>query len=231
MPLPTTPQAVLNDAIGSSVARYYGLTSVPEEYRKPPAEGWNLNAFDKLIASLPRAPGAAAPGGVDYSEGWRKPLKDHLVQSEDVRYSSYNDSKGFRTVGVGFNLDRPGGRDDFKRALGVDDAFFDSVYKGSQRLNDRQVQALLDYDLPKLHGQLMKDTGGRNLPDNQTAALLSLAFNYGYAGMKKLGILDMVLNGRVGEAANKTATLPGPKSRRLAEAKLLGGLDARISYN
>lgn len=231
MPLPTTPEGVINDAIGSSVARYYGLTSVPEEYRKPPAEGWNLNAFDKLVAGIPRTPGAAAPGTTDYSVGWMKPLKDHLVQSEDVRYTSYNDSKGFRTVGIGFNLDRKGGREDFKRALGVDDAFYDAVYKGSQRLSDRQVQALLDYDIPKLHGQLLKDTGGRNLPDNQTAALLSLAFNYGYAGMKKLGVLDLVLGGRLHEAVNKTANLPGSRSRRLAEAKLLGGLDAHISLN
>lgn len=230
MTLPITKDAVIRDAVGSVVQKRYALGEIPAANAKPPVEGWGLEYFQTLVNSLPRSPGAAMPGAKDHSEGWLKPLKEFLTEEEGVRTRSYDDTKGNRTVGIGFNLDRPGGREDFKKALGADDKFFDAVYQGTAQLTRAQVEALLDYDLPNLHSQLMRDTGGRSLSDNQTVALMSLAFNFGYQGAKKQGILDLVLQGRLNEAVQRTASLPGGKSRRIKEAKILGGLDAQLAF-
>ncbi len=55
---------------------------------------------------------------------------------------------GHPTVGVGFNMDRPGAEADFNKALGqTDRTLFEKVYTGTATLTDEQVNDLFEQDL------------------------------------------------------------------------------------
>ena len=113
---------------------------------------------------------------------------DFISELEGTRTRAYDDSTGRPvnpaerpngnvTVGVGFNMDAEGNRDQFKQTLGLTDKDFDEVYNGRRRLSADQVRRLFDatsVEAESIVADRFKDV---DLTDHQRLALVSLAFN------------------------------------------------------
>jgi GH24 family phage-related lysozyme (muramidase) len=69
-------------------------------------------------------------------------LAKYLTFNEGLRTRRYYDSRGFPTVGVGFNLARPGAKEAIE-AIGAD---FDRIKSGAVSLTQGQAAALLESD-------------------------------------------------------------------------------------
>jgi len=103
-------------------------------------------------------------------------LTRNIARHEGSRNRAYNDTEGNRTVGVGFNMDRPSARQAIE-AVGAD---FDAVYRGTQALTDAQIESLLQEDI----ATAIDDASGF-LPNMQAhpapvqEAVVNMAFNLG----------------------------------------------------
>jgi lysozyme len=105
-------------------------------------------------------------------------LAKYLTFNEGLRTRRYYDSRGFPTIGIGFNLARPGARAEIE-AVGAD---FDRIRSGKDSLSESQVAALLASD-----ARAAIDSARSLFPDfdNYDPArqliLADLAFNLGEA--------------------------------------------------
>lgn len=77
----------------------------------------------------------------------REILFRQLKKHEGDREYSYDDSKGFRTIGIGFNMDRAGAREFAKSLLGITDSEWIALYGGRAKLNGEQINLLLEKDI------------------------------------------------------------------------------------
>lgn len=104
-----------------------------------------------------------------------------VEKHEGRRRRVYLDTEGHPTVGVGFNLDRPGAREALDR-VGADYA---AVLAGTLILTDEQIDALLARDLAEAadSARAVCPTFDR-LPAGAQIALIDMAFNLGRAGLQ-----------------------------------------------
>lgn len=115
-------------------------------------------------------------------------IEDH----EGRRTQTYTDTEGFRTVGVGFNLDRAGARSRI-RQLGVD---FDELHAGNIQLTNDQIDQLFMDDVVNARQQVVKIFPDiSNFSPTRQAALTDMLFNLGFSRLK--GFQKMI------KAANK----------------------------
>jgi GH24 family phage-related lysozyme (muramidase) len=172
------------------------------------------------------------------SETYKSRRYDWFVREEGVRLAAYDDGvegagpngKGYRTVGVGFNMDTPGHREVFKKTLGVDDAFFDAVYAGKASITRDQAKALFEVKIQDGEKLLESRFGDINLSDNQRMSLLSLAYNGTSLIGPKItaavrsrnwqGVVDEILYNSNG---GKSKGLRGIPARRWREATMFAG--------
>ena len=113
------------------------------------------------------------PAGQAYSDrryATIAPREGPVLRAED-------DGKGYMTVGVGYNMDRSGGRDTFKRVLGVDDKFFDDVRNRNVQITPEQSKKLFASDMNDAEAIIQKKFGHLALPESKRIALVSMAFN------------------------------------------------------
>ena len=98
---------------------------------------------------------------------------------EGYRDKVYLDSKGNPTIGVGFNLNKPGARGKIE-GVGAD---YDAVLDGSQRLNDRQIKTLFDNDMNEAVGCASSwlRSNWHALGSDPQSAVADMAFNMGCA--------------------------------------------------
>lgn len=97
---------------------------------------------------------------------------------EGRRHRVYRDSRGNRTVGVGFNLDRPGAAEDIGRLLkGVG---YTALRRGTTTLTDAQIDVLLRYDVQRAietaKGQIIDFN---RLPRQAQLVLVDMTYNMG----------------------------------------------------
>lgn len=122
------------------------------------------------------------------TDTYRQRRFEFLSREEGIRTRAYDDAtglpvtdpsqvKGNITVGIGFNMDAPGNREDFKRATGLSDKDFDEVRAGKKRLTQEQVRKLFDYSVLEAEDFVKKKFKGVDLTEHQRIALVSLAFN------------------------------------------------------
>ena len=119
---------------------------------------------------------------------------------EGVEYEVYTDTTGHRTVGIGFNLERMDAPT-ILESLGMD---HHSVVTGGYRLNDGEVEALLQIDLDKLLVQIYDLIPNFDeLNDVRQRVVVDMLFNLGYLGFKKFkNTRQYIINGDYSKAAS-----------------------------
>jgi GH24 family phage-related lysozyme (muramidase) len=97
---------------------------------------------------------------------------------EGRRHRVYTDSRGHLTIGVGFNLDRPGAADDLQRLLpGVN---VRALRRGSTRLTDAQIDRLLEHDAARALAEARRCFDNfDSLPRTAQLILVDMTFNLG----------------------------------------------------
>ncbi len=109
-------------------------------------------------------------------------LTDHAMAFiepfEDRRHRSYRDSRGYLTIGVGFNLDRPGAAEDINRLLpGVG---YHALRRGEISLTDAQIDVLLRHDTQRATETARRQVEGfENLPLDAQLIVIDMTFNTG----------------------------------------------------
>jgi GH24 family phage-related lysozyme (muramidase) len=105
-------------------------------------------------------------------------LKSLLIAHEGVRSRRYLDTRGKRTIGVGYNLDKSGGQAEFVSVL--PHLNYANILAGTMMLSSDDIQTLLDHSIaiaiddakflvPSFDAQ----------PENVQYVLVDLAFNMG----------------------------------------------------
>lgn len=99
-----------------------------------------------------------------------------IERSEGRRSRAYRDSRGRLTVGVGFNLDRPGARLQFEAAV---PGLYREVRAG-RRLTNAQIDALLRADAATALATARRQVPGFDqLPRDARLVLTDMAYNLG----------------------------------------------------
>lgn len=175
---------------------------------------------------------------IPVNETYKSRRYDWFVREEGVRLAAYDDGvegvgpngRGYRTVGVGFNMDAPGHKDVFIKTLGVDSKFFDDVYAGKASITRDQAKALFEVKIQDAEKLLERKFGDINLSDNQRMSLLSLAYNGESLIGPKItaavrsgnaqGVVDEILYNSNG---GRSKSLRGIPARRWREANMFAG--------
>ena len=100
-----------------------------------------------------------------------------IAKREKTELKAYDDNAKKRTVGTGFNLDAPGNKEQFKKVLGVDDAFLKSVYDGKTELTPAQAEKLFNATLDEAEKVVDSRFKGITLGPSERMAMVSMAFN------------------------------------------------------
>jgi lysozyme len=109
--------------------------------------------------------------------GLSQDIKDMIKRHEGVRFTTYNDSRGIPTVGIGYNLQNSNAKR-VLRSLGLD---YDAVLAKRQSLNENQVNALFELSLTEAI-KTAQDTFSsfNNQPEAIKGVLIDMSFNLGY---------------------------------------------------
>eukprot|EP01086_Lenisia_limosa_P001105 TRINITY_DN11_c1_g1_i1.p1 TRINITY_DN11_c1_g1~~TRINITY_DN11_c1_g1_i1.p1 ORF type:complete len:185 (+),score=54.01 TRINITY_DN11_c1_g1_i1:47-601(+) len=109
-------------------------------------------------------------------------VEDYIGHNEGVRKCAYTDSRGYRTVGIGFNLDAAGAQKKIE-ALGVN---YHALYTGKVCLTLHQVDQLFQ----TVFNQVVHNTAA-NFPSMNSygcprrMVLIDFTYNLGQAGVAK----------------------------------------------
>lgn len=99
--------------------------------------------------------------------------------NEGRRTRAYDDSRGYRTIGVGFCID-PRIRPDARQKIESLGANFDAVYNQRQELTDQQVNELLKESISEAIQTAQGYIGDLSShPKNVQIAIIDMAFNLG----------------------------------------------------
>ncbi len=109
-------------------------------------------------------------------------LEKQLIRHEGYRTSTYLDTKGIPTIGVGFNLQRP----DASNLLQKVNADYNKILQGNQKLDDSQIMRLFRYDLSNavINARQIVKTFDKQPPQVQEV-IVNMTFNLGPGGLKK----------------------------------------------
>src|SRR5262245_15800594 len=103
-------------------------------------------------------------------------LRQFIILSEGYETHVYTDNHGHPTIGIGYNLDRAGAREQLTR-LGVD---YDRVRSGAIDLTRAQVEALYRVDVQRALAaaqRIFPNFG--NIGNARQIALVDMIFNLG----------------------------------------------------
>jgi GH24 family phage-related lysozyme (muramidase) len=106
----------------------------------------------------------------------RAALKTRIRDYEGCEYEAYDDTEGYRTVAIGFNLDDPGAKDAIE-GLGLD---FDLVYDAEVALSDGHCEALLDLRLDTAINDAMSLVSNfATQPEDIQGVITDMCYNLG----------------------------------------------------
>jgi GH24 family phage-related lysozyme (muramidase) len=106
----------------------------------------------------------------------RQRLIKRLRDYEGCEYTAYDDSRGYRTVAIGYLLDSSEAREPVEK-LGLD---FEGVYKGDVALTDEHCSTLLDHklDVATSDAKRLVSNFGQH-PDDVQEVIVDMAYNLG----------------------------------------------------
>lgn len=144
-------------------------TVQPAHPQQTPQDAPVVIPTDLIDDAAPEAD--AGPSLIDQAVAFIEPF-------EGRRHRVYRDSRGNRTVGVGFNLDRPGAAEDIGRLLkGVGYA---ALRRGTTTLTDAQVDVLLRHDVQRAIDTARRQvTGFDTLPFDAQLIIIDMTYNIG----------------------------------------------------
>jgi GH24 family phage-related lysozyme (muramidase) len=120
-------------------------------------------------------------------------LRRFIEAHEGRRVDAYLDSRGIRTIGVGFNLQRPDAREKIT-ALGLS---YDAVCRGEVRLTDAQIDRLLDSDIADAEAGARRCVRGFDvLPAQAKMVVIDMVFNLGVGGFSAFRKMIAALEAR-----------------------------------
>ncbi len=185
-------------------------------------------AFTHDIAADSKKPATVRVGRVSKTSPCcleiRAAAKTMLRQHEGVHSRVYLDTEGNRTIGVGFNLDRPDAAERIKRIRAVTPRPWVSraTILAGDKLRDDQIEALLDVDLTDTIADLVTlFPRFDEMPKRVQLALIDLRFNCGPAGFRTfVNTLKSFAAGEYHDAAKRLsgsrwAQQVGPRARRV----------------
>jgi GH24 family phage-related lysozyme (muramidase) len=189
------------------------------------------DVFENVTRTMDRAQSAYGTSTLDrYSNDVGSSYRDKRYSTvagfEGVRTRSYPDNGG-RSIGVGFNMDRPGARQVWNQVIGKT-VSFDDAKAGKTQITTAQAKALFDHDILDTERLVDKAAGGRNFTQNQRIALVSWAYN---APSRVLAESDTLRSGSPAEIMDvilhRSFNPNNPyadalKKRRYVEASLFG---------
>jgi lysozyme len=118
-------------------------------------------------------------------------LAKYLTLNEGIRTRRYYDSRGFPTIGAGFNLARPGAR----AAIEAGGADFDRIKSGKDTLSESQIAALLAADArTAIEVARSLFPGFDNYEPARQLVLADLAFNLGEAKLANFKVFISAVN-------------------------------------
>ena len=153
-----------------------------------------------------------------------------LERNEGRRRSTYQDTRGIPTVGVGFNLHR----DDAPERIAEVGGNYEAVLAGKERLSHEQINQLRDGDAQRvLQGVEALVPNFNQLRRGQRLALADMAYNIGVSGLSKFSKMLAAIN----EGDFQTATTELLNSdyaqqlprRARRNANLFASIDDRVS--
>jgi GH24 family phage-related lysozyme (muramidase) len=132
---------------------------------EPSKDGWPAS-FTIPPPKKPLSAGCDASSLVEEHEGSKK--------------CAYTDSRGYKTIGVGFNLDAAGAKA-ICDGLGID---YSSIYSGASCLTSAQVSSLLEVTLRSASADAAADVSSFNsLCCDVQNVVTDMSFNLGKAGL------------------------------------------------
>jgi GH24 family phage-related lysozyme (muramidase) len=115
----------------------------------------------------------------------------YITMNEGLRYRVYLDHLGNRTIGVGFNLERPDAEEKIA-ALGLD---FAAVLDGRISLLKAHIDSLLDGDILAAMGAARRAIPDFNqLATDRAIVIVDMIFNLGEAGFNKFKNMIQAVN-------------------------------------
>ena len=162
-------------------------------------------------------------------------MRPHAFDATGARVTAGQTPQGDVTVGLGFNMDRPGARDTWREVFGGYGLSFDEVRNGEAAINDEQAQRLFEVDMLHFENVLADAADGRTLPENQHLALLSLAYENPNVIDKIRGDIadgnhNEVIRAILYEDIPASNTAAAVKSRRYQEARMYVGSDPQLQF-
>ena len=112
----------------------------------------------------------------------REATRSLIYKHEGMRHVVYLDSKGIMTIGVGFNLERPGARQKIA-ACGVD---YNQLCSGATALKSaEQVDSLFEDDLDEaIEDAITSVSNFIDQPDEVQMVIVDMVFNLGVGGFR-----------------------------------------------
>jgi GH24 family phage-related lysozyme (muramidase) len=112
----------------------------------------------------------------------RSETAELIKKHEGIRYRCYADTTGILTIGIGFNLQKPGAR----ARIGAVGANYDQVASGSATLSQAQVLSLFAIDLDDAIQDAQAVVKNFNdHPDPIQSVIVDMIFNIGAQGFAR----------------------------------------------
>ena len=166
----------LTTAIGISLATLT-LTAIIHRAscRKEPTQNQNLqekSRIDEIPTEFPET-------SLNKS---KRNLEQTLLRHEGKRNWAYKDTKGIKTIGIGFNLEKADARERIEN-LGLK---YENIRDGKQPLTDKQIDILLQQDIQTAKTDARKyfGNGFDALPSEAQEIIENMAYNLGYTRLK-----------------------------------------------
>jgi lysozyme len=150
--------------------------------------------------------------------------KKQIRIDEGKRNRVYRDTRGIRTIGIGYNMDMVGSRATFMSVLDVDARAFEDTRDGLCSLSDAMIEKLFNFVVTDAYRSacfLIKDLQAR--PQIVQDVLTNLVYNMGWAKVSRFYKLLTALKARdYNKAADELVDSAwydqvGERSKRIVE--------------